>query len=209
MYQNDTVIAPITLNNYGENTLNEISLSASVNNTIIKLRFTKDYFATIEKKSSVETSLIIEAYTALGSYEVVVFANVKDPEFNDSAKFLMSSIELGQWSQNEFDTKIAFTRDLLEENPECLELNEQLIEAQRLMEKSDYKRAQLLIQSVVDTCKYLITTKEPIIEEPTTEKPIGERTKIIAAGIGILFIIILLLYLIARSGPKRSHRRVH
>ena len=207
MYQNDTVIAPITLNNYGENTLNEISLSASVNNTIIKLRFTKDYFATIEKKSSVETSLIIESYTALGSYEVVAFANVKDPEFNDSAKFLMSSIELGQWGPEELNTKIAFTRDLLEENPECLELNEQLIEAQRLMEKSDYKRAQLLIQSVVDTCKYLITTKEPIIEEPTLKETRSERTRLIAAIIGILFVIILLLYLIFHRRSRRRHRK--
>jgi len=207
MYQNDTVIAPITLNNYGDNTLNEISLSASVNNSIIKLRFTKDYFAKIEKKTSVETSLIIEPYTALGSYEIVVFADVKDPAFNDSAKFFMSSIELGQWSKNEFDTKIAFTRDLLEENPECLELNEQLIEAQRLMEKSDYKRAQLLIQSVVDACRYLITTKEPIIEEPTVGETIGERTRIIAIGVGILFIILLFIYLISYKGSKRKHRR--
>ncbi len=209
MYENNTVIAPITLNNYGELTLNEVRLSASVNSSVIKLRFTKDYFETIEKKTSVDTNLIIESYTALGSYEVVVFANVKDPEFNDSAKFLMSSIELGQWGPEELNTKIAFTRDLLEENPECLELNEQLMEAQKLISKSDYKRAQLLIQSVVDTCRYLITAKEPIIEEPTPGETKAERTRIIAAGIGILFIVILLLYLIARSGSKRSHRRGH
>ena len=135
-----------------------------------------------------------------------MFADVKDPEFNDSAKFFMSSIELGQWGQKEFDTKIAFTRDLLEENPECLELNEQLVDAQKLIAKSDYKRAQLLIQSVVDTCKYLITTKEPIIEEPTPKEIMGKRTRIIAIGIGILFIIILLLYLIVHKGSKRKHR---
>ena len=209
MYKNDTVIAPITLNNYGDITLKEVSLTASVNSSVIKLRFTKDYFETIEKKTSVKTNLIIESYTALGSYEVVVFADIKDPEFNDSAKFFMSSIELGQWSQEEFNTKIAFTRDLLEENPECLELNEQLIDAQKLIAKSDYKRAQLLIQSVVDTCKYLITTKEPIIEEPAREETRGERIRLIAIGIGILFIIILLLYLIARKGSKRKHRKGH
>jgi len=207
MYQNDTVITPIKLNNYGEIPLKEVRLTADVNSSAIKLRFTKDYFAAIEKKSSVDTSLIIESYTALGSYEVVVFANVKDPEFNDSAKFLMSSIELGQWGPEELNTKIAFTRDLLEENPECLELNEQLIEAQRLMEKSDYKRAQLLIQSVVDTCKYLITTKEPIIEEPTLKETRSERTRLIAAIIGILFVIILLLYLIFHRRSRRRHRK--
>ena len=209
MYKNDTVIAPITLNNYGDITLKEVSLIASVNSSVIKLRFTKDYFEKIEKKSSVKTSLIIESYTALGSYEVVVFANVKDPEFNDSAKFLMSSIELGQWSPEELNTKIAFTRDLLEENPECLELNEQLIEAQKLIAKSGYKRAQLLIQSVVDTCRYLITAKEPIIEEPAREETGEEKTRLIAMGVGILFIIILLLYLTARKGSKRKHRKGH
>ena len=207
MYKNNTVITPIILNNYGEVTLNEVRLSTSVNSSVIKLRFTNDYFETIEKKTSVKTNLIIESYTALGSYEIVVFADIKYPKFNDSAKFFMSSIELGQWSKNEFDTKIAFTRDLLEENPECLELNEQLIYAQNLIAKSDYKRAQLLIQSIVDACRYLITTKEPIIEEPTSEKTIGERTRIIAIGIGILFILILLLYLMAHKGPGRKHRK--
>jgi len=209
MYENNTVITPIILNNYGELTLNEVRLSASVNSSVIKLRFTKDYFETIEKKTSVKTNLIIESYTALGSYEVVVFADIKDPEFNDSAKFFMSSIELGQWSQKEFETKITFTRDLLEENPECLELNEQLIEAQKLISKSDYKRAQLLIQSVVDTCRYLITAKEPIIEEPAREETRGEITRRIAIGIGVLFIIILLLYLIAHKGSRRKHRKGH
>ncbi len=209
MYKNNTVIAPITLNNYGDITLKEVSLTASVNSSVIKLRFTKDYFETIEKKTSVKTNLIIESYTALGSYEVVVFADIKDPEFNDSAKFFMSSIELGQWSQKEFETKIAFTRDLLEENPECLELNEQLVDAQKLISKSDYKRAQLLIQSVVDTCRYLITAKEPIIEEPTYEETQKKQTRLIAAGIGILFIIILLLYLITHNGSKRKHKKMY
>ena len=207
MYKNDTIIAPITLNNYGDSTLKEVSLTASVNSSVIKLRFTKDYFETIEKKTSVKTNLIIESYTALGSYEVVVFADIKDPEFNDSAKFFMSSIELGQWSQKEFETKIAFTRDLLEENPECLELNEQLVDAQKLIAKSDYKRAQLLLQSVVDTCRYLITAKEPIIEEPTYEETQKKQTRLIAAGIGILFVIILLLYLITNKGSKRKHKK--
>jgi len=206
MYKNNTVIAPITLNNYGDMDLKEVSLAAFVNNSVIKLKFTKDYFEKIEKKSSVKTSLIIESYTALGEYEVVVSADIKDPKFNDSAKFLMSSIEMGQWSSKELNTKIAFTRDLLEENPECLELNEQLVLAQKLISKSDYKRAQLLIQSVVDTCKYLITAKEPIIEEPIHENT-KDRIRIIAIGVGILFVLILLFYLISHKGPKRKHRR--
>jgi len=209
MYQNDTVIAPIKLKNDGETPLKEVRLTADVNSSAIKLRFTKDYFAAIEKKSSVETSLIIESYTALGSYEVVVFANVNDPEFNDSAKFLMSSIELGQWSPEELNTKIAFTRDLLQENPECLELNEQLIEARNAIERSDYKRAQLLVQSVVDTCRYLITAKEPIREEPLPEKTRMERIRLIAAGIGLLFVLALIIYLIARKGSRKKYKRGH
>jgi len=64
-----------------------------------------------------------------------------------------------------------------------------------------------LIQSVVDTCKYLITTKEPIIEEPTIEETKRERTRLIAAGIGILFIIVLLLYLISHRGSRRRHKK--
>jgi hypothetical protein len=207
MYQNDTAIAPINLNNYGENILTDVDLSASVNNSDIKLKFTKDHFDVIDKNSFVNTNLIIESYNAVGSYEVVVYANVKDPKFNDSAKFMMSSIELGQWGPEEFDTKISFTRDLLEENPECLELNEQLSEARDAISRGDYNRGQLMIQSVVDTCRYLITTNEPIIEEPSEDITENQRIRIVAAIAGVVFIIILITYLITKSGSGKRKRR--
>ncbi len=208
MYKNDTAIAPINLNNDGEQDLKEVKLSASINNSEVKLSFTNDYFSEIKKNTYTTTNLLIEAYDAVGSYEIVVYANVKEPEFNDSAKFMMSSIELGQWSPEEFETKISFTRDLLENNPECLELNEQLTEARRLIATGEYSKGQLLIQSVVDACKYLITAKEPVIDEPSKEIEQSQRIRIIAGIAGFLFIILLIFYVFSKgNSPKRKKRR--
>ncbi|MDD5086658.1 MAG: Ig-like domain-containing protein [Candidatus Nanoarchaeia archaeon] len=208
MYKNDTAIAPINLNNKGEDPLKDVQLSATASNENIKLSFTKDYFKEITKNSYVTTNLIIESYDTVGSYEIVVYANVREPEFNDSAKFMVSSIELGQWSPEEFETKISFTRDILESNPECLELNEQLTQARELIARGEYKRGQLILQSVVDACRYLITAKEPFVEEPSSEmEEESKRIRIIALTAGLLFVILLISYIFLRGNSRKRKKK--
>ncbi len=160
IYENDTITVPIYLVNTLNKTIKGITLSAKSENPNISLEFTNKYINEIPSKKNVTANLIIKSYKTYGNYEVVVEAKVKDPKFNASNKFFINSIELGRAGEEEFNTKLAFTRDLLSSNPECLELNEQLDKAKKLIEEGKYDDAKILLSEIVDSCKYLISFKE-------------------------------------------------
>ncbi len=160
IYENDTITVPIYLVNSLNKTIRGITLSAKSENPNISLEFTNKFINEIPSKKNVTANLIIKSYKTYGNYEVVVEAKVKDPKFNASNKFFINSIELGKAGDKEFNTKLAFTRDLLSSNPECLELNEQLDKAKRLIEQKKYEDAKILLSEIVDSCKYLISFKE-------------------------------------------------
>ncbi len=169
IYKNNTVLIPIEIINPSSQTLFGIRLSAEVNKTLknkITIKFTKSYFDKLEPDKKKRTTLIIESYKTMPKYEVLVKAKVNTPDIEDSAKVLINSIELGEESEKEFNTKIAFTRDLLRENPECLELNEFLDKAKEYVDNGEYDKANALIESIVRTCKYLVTKKEPTMQVP-------------------------------------------
>ena len=160
IYENDTISVPIYLVNTLNKTIKGITLSAKSENPNISLEFTNKFIKEIPSKKNVTANLIIKSYKTYGNYEVVVEAKVKDPSFNASNKFFINSIELGKAGEKEFNTKLAFTRDLLSSNPECLELNEQLDKAKKLMDEKKYSEANALLSEIVDSCKYLISFKE-------------------------------------------------
>ncbi len=165
IYKNNTVVIPIEIVNEGNETFENVKLEASCEKDV-SMTFTQDSFEKVDTKSKEKTELIITSYKTYPSYEVVVTAKVSKPKFEDSTKILINSIELGEKSEKEYNTKIAFTRDLLRENPECLELNELLDRAESLIRKKEYAKADSLIESAVRTCKYLLTKKQPIKEKP-------------------------------------------
>ncbi|MEM2121311.1 MAG: hypothetical protein QXU20_01460 [Candidatus Woesearchaeota archaeon] len=190
IYQNDTILIPLEIVNTGNETLEEIFLEAFCERPV-SMSFTKNNFEKIPKDSKERTELIVVSYKTYPSYEIIVKAKVKKPSFEDSAKILINSIELGKESEKEFNTKITFTRDLLRENPECLELNELLNKAEEYIKNKDYEKANALIESTVRACKYLLTSKLPIKEKPTKIIITKSYTTIL-----IVFIIITMLTLI-------------
>ena len=76
-------------------------------------------------------------------------------------------MERGQFNKTLIVSRIAFTKDLFKENPECLDLNEVLDEADNALAAEKYGEANELIESAVRSCRDLITSKaEPIEQAP-------------------------------------------
>jgi len=196
IYKNETVTVPILLRNTQNFSLEGISLQALVNNSALSVNFAQNTFDKIEPGKEVQTMLILQAYKSMASYEVIVEANVTNPSYQDSASFYVNSIELGTKNASQVDTRITFTRDLLAENPECLELNENLLEAQEALGNNDLTTANLLIEQVINDCKYLISFKGGLNETPTSVSffsKVKERIKSpYAAGLIVLIVLILL-----------------
>ncbi len=210
-YVNGTVEVPITLENKGDNLLQNINLSATSNSSEMRMQFSDSLFRKLERDESVDTMLTLYAPDMAGNFDVIVKATVQDPEFEDSALISVSTIEKGQINKSQLNTKISFTRDLLMSNPECLELTEILEEAQAEINNTNYAAANNIIEETIMYCRYLMTEKEPFEESTSSTgwfgQIFGEETKsrvlMVAAGIVFVFLIIIVSLIVERIRNSR------
>ncbi|MFH1409777.1 MAG: hypothetical protein ABIH34_07735 [Nanoarchaeota archaeon] len=159
LYENDTVEVPILLHNHFNESLFNISLFGFVNTSNITLSFLEDRFDELPSGTEVRTMMTLSSYAALGNYELDIFARVDRPNVTDTATLFINAIELGEKNTSQLNTRIAFTRDLLEVNPECLELNEMLGETLIFISEQRYADASETLNAVIDTCRYLISQR--------------------------------------------------
>ncbi len=168
MYDNNTLVIPITLENNENSTIKGINLSASTNNSEIKMYFDKNYFPEILQNDKETTYLRVNSYRTQGKYEISISALVSEPSFNDTAMVIVSSIQKENDKDPESTTKtmISFAKDLLSTNPKCLELNEMFNDVEKDLSQKKYDNAQKKIDEIVKTCRYLNSEKTLINEEP-------------------------------------------
>ncbi|MBW2983311.1 hypothetical protein KY327_03325 [Candidatus Woesearchaeota archaeon] len=167
-YVNESVEVPLQLANTWNESLTDVTLNATTANSSddINFSFSKSHFPTMATGENHSVTLTIDGYRQEGPLSVVVSANVEDPEYVDSATIMINAMEQKQ-SGDDVESKVTFARDLLNENPECQELNELLNEAEKKRQAQQYEEAIKLINGAVDGCKYLINhDKEPTSEQP-------------------------------------------
>ncbi len=170
MYKNNTVVTPITLVNRWNDTLSGgILLGAKTNATNVTFLFDRYYWDSIAIGANVSTNLTIVSYKSLPTYEIIITANVTNPDYQDTVSIFINSIEkgIGRYSEEVTNTKITFARDLLEGNPECIELNELLIRAQAALDEGNLEEANRLIDTTIQACKYLVNMAQMEIEKPS------------------------------------------
>lgn len=164
IYDNRSVSVPITLQNNENITLSTISLSAASEATELSFEFDDDSFDVLGPGETVQTMLTITPYRIYGTYEVLITASVQNPEFEDTAKFFINSLERGESNRSQFNTKVDFARDLLSSNPECLELGEFVDDAAEAILNAEYDLASELLNKAIESCKYLISDKDSLLE---------------------------------------------
>jgi hypothetical protein len=169
IYENDTVIVPVTIQNTWNDTLTGVVLGASSNISGLNFKFNKYYWDSIAIGTNVTTNLTITSYKSRATYEIKITANVSNPDYQDTSIIFVNSIEkgMGRYSEEVTNTKITFARDLLEGNPECIELNGILERAITLISKGNYEEANKLIDSAIQGCKYLVNMEQKQVEKPS------------------------------------------
>ncbi len=210
LYPNDSIVVPITLDNYGNKTLNEVRLYANSSRDDVDIFLTQDYFKVIKSESQEKTELIVTTKNIYGGFDIVVTAEIQDPPFNDTAKIIMATLEKGEHNSSQLYTKVSFTRDLLKSNEQCLELNEMVKEAENLISQGKYSSAEQLLQSTIEACKYLVSTKQSKEELKVEQRPIKfeislkNNTFILITIISISFILlVIILYWLTVVPRKR------
>lgn len=160
IYDNGTVLIPLTLHNTWDRSIGGISITANSTVPNATLFFPETDFAAIAVGAKIFTNLTITNYRVDAPFEVNVSAYIDSIDHTDVATIYVNALEKGSEDVNSLKTRIGFARDLLSDNPECAELTELLDRA------DDYGEDTLkIINAVVSGCKYLIAENQASQEE--------------------------------------------
>ena len=165
VYENKTVLVPITVKNTWNSSLKGISLNASSNSSEISLKLTENYFEEMLVGEKKDVTLMVENYRLGENYEVKITANVTNPLASDSALVMLNTIEQAE-SGPDVDTKVTFAQDLLRENPECIELNELLERAKTEISTGSKLEASRMVEAVINGCKYMVSISKKAEQQP-------------------------------------------
>ncbi|MBR9700367.1 PKD domain-containing protein, partial [Candidatus Woesearchaeota archaeon] len=171
IYQNNSIDIPIEINNTWNGPLKELRLGAETNVTGIETSFNIDFFEEIQVGETKQVILTVENYRLGENYEVLVIGNTSEPEFSDEALILLNSIEQAS-EGDELEVKVTFANDLLNEHPECQELQEVLDQAKIALSANNFQEAKRLVTSVISGCKYLVSTQQKDIDQPSSINPL-------------------------------------
>ncbi len=168
-YQNERIVVPLKLVNDGSRLLSGISLSGLVakNNSLnnnLKISFDKIYIDSLNvgEEENVTMTIFIDTNES-GMFEITINANVSNPKYSDWGKFYLNVNEI-----ESLKDRIVFAQEFLENNPECIELEELLDEAKIYFEKGDFANTIIKINMAIDGCKTAISQqarakrKEPV-----------------------------------------------
>ncbi len=198
---NSTIIAPITLKNEGNRTLEGIDLSAYTNTSQVTFEFTKDHFDKLSPNQKEKTNLIITTHNVTGAFSVKIEARVTNPDVKDTALIQMSVLE-------NVSERVRYVRDLFMLNPECLELNELLIQAQAALNKGEHDQANYVLNQAIEGCKYLLTAGPRQFKLSPVIKASGKLLISIVMLIVILLLAFIYYFIKKSRREKKSKRRV-
>jgi hypothetical protein len=191
IYSNKSVSIPITINNTWTTSLKLVRLTAS-SNTSLNMSFDTDLFEEIKVNESREVTLTVTNYRLGGNYELKVAANVSDPAFDDAALILLNSIEQSS-DGSDVNVKVTFANDLVNEHPECQELNEVLTQAKQKIAEGQLEEGQALVEGVINGCKYLVSTEQNVQEKPGRINPVIniDNLSVKTMMLGVLAFVVL------------------
>jgi hypothetical protein len=182
--------ANVTFSNTGQVPLNGIHVTSYVNETEeIVTTVSRNYISQLNTGESLNVTLGITTYNLQhDSYEIKVTGGVTEPRFNQSTTIYIRPV----FNETKLEEKIQLAKDLFEDNPECLDLMELIIQAENELGENRVEEAQELTEAALDNCRDIIryanTTKRKVT--PESEKiPVNE--------IVITFLVIALIAILA------------
>jgi hypothetical protein len=184
---NEEIIIPIKIKNNENFNLSQITFSGESNISGTLLFFTPSKIDRIASNTEESVNLVVRAPNISTDFFIRVFANVANPQINDSAIISISVLE-------NVSARISYVRDFIKLNPDCLELHEILEKATLEVKNHNYGSAITLLDNALESCKYLISAGKLDIQRseefPLYSRVIGNPYTILIGAI-LGFIILL------------------
>jgi hypothetical protein len=198
IYSNDTLTIPLVITNPARMiTLNEITLAVATDSEDVAPILGTTYIQRLRPKEQKEVPLTIVTHTDPGTYGLTITAKVKRPFFEDRVRILANLIEKDSADNAKVSKQLGFAKDLLDGNPECLDLKEYIVQAESSLSEGKHDQAINLIENAIGACQKLISTKTTMsIKQPLLEIPYlikENKTIIILAGETLAFILVVFI----------------
>jgi hypothetical protein len=197
--------ATVTLKNTGEVPLSGINVDAYVKESDeITLGLSQKYVSQLGVGESAATTLTMTTYQLTKeSYEIKITGSVKDPKFNQSTTIYIKPI----FNETRLEEKLKFVKDLFQDNPECIDLMELIIQAEKEVRGNNIAKAEELTEAALDNCRDIIrysnATKYKVTPE-TEQIPLNE---IIIALLAITLFAIVAYLLIERRATSKKVKK--
>ncbi|MBN2142706.1 hypothetical protein JW711_05250 [Candidatus Woesearchaeota archaeon] len=209
VYENKTVVIPVMIQNTWNSTLYGIQMNVSSVPPGVSFEFSEDYFNELRKGETQNLTLSVFNYRMGEDYELKITGNVTDPDTDDAAYVFLNTIEQSE-AGKDVETKVTFAQDLLNQNPECMELNELLAKAKdELNQGGDREEISHIVDGVIEGCKYLVSVSKKTVQKPETivSKIIkDENRKYLHFFLGLALVITAGVLLIKRNRASRKRK---
>jgi len=157
-FRKEKITVPITVANEGSIDLYDVSLNGSVVKDgrlrqDLQVLFDKTYFTQLRagQREKITLTIYTESEDS-GMYEITLNATSKSPVYQDWGKLYVNLQDQGQNKTLSSDS-IIFTEDLIANNPECIEIQEVVKEAQKYYNAKNYEMALAKSQQAIEACK--------------------------------------------------------
>jgi len=167
MYSEDKISAKINVINTGDVKFDTIQMTMSPNSTDLSVIPDSATITNLGLKEIKTIGLEIQSHTDPGIYEVDITGISSNPLFTAKSKIIVSLVESGTGTDSKsIIEKIKFAQDLFKENPECLEFQELIVEAEKALESEEYEKAAGYVDAAINACRDTITSLKGELRSP-------------------------------------------
>lgn len=197
--------AKVNLKNTGEVPLNGINIDAYVNES-------DEITPSVNPKSVSHLGVGEDANTTLTlltyqltkeNYAIRITGMVTDPKFNQSTTIYIRPL----FNETKLEQKLQFVKDLFQDNPECIDLMELIVQAENEAKGNNMAKAEELTQNALDNCRDIIRYSNETMRKVTPETEQIPLNEIIIAILATALFAVLAYLLIERRVASKKVRR--
>ncbi|MCD4666741.1 hypothetical protein K8R47_02950 [archaeon] len=161
IYPLNESIFEVTFRNTGDVSISSIDILGSTDNELLRIILSKINIGTLTRgQSKVITVTLNSGNLPKGGYTAFIYGSSRNPKLNESAELYIEIRDPNEDKGLLLEQQIKFTKDLFEQNPECLELNELITRSRELFNQGNYDEGLELVNSANQECKDILIKEE-------------------------------------------------
>jgi hypothetical protein len=201
----DNVTTTLMINNTGKRVLSQISLVSYVNGSPLMLNLLKNKIETLELNQVEYVNMTITSFGQPGEFKALIWANITFPKLLKLFELKIKVVERELSNKTYIKARLGFARNLLLENPECIELSELIGNAEIALNNTDYEKARSLTDSFIVRCKEMVGPEGKVTGPPKrAPSRIGRILIYVGSSMALLGILVVASILIIRKFRKKT-----